>query len=212
MNLPAATGFAAPLLYLATVVLGSAITPGHSHLGNMISELTMASAPYRWPLATLFVLYNLLVIAFAAGLAGVVPASRGVSVGRILLVVIAFAGVGMVTLFPTDRPTDPLTSTGWVHVVLAAIASFGTMAAVLAFALAFRRLPAWRPFVGVSVACLAGIFLSGLWTASAAAALSPLMGLAERLTIGIFMVWLFAFTVTLSRHANETTVPAPLPR
>lgn len=196
-------GIAASLLYAATTLIGGLVTPGYSHLANMISELTMATAAWRWPVAAFFVLYNLLLIGFAVLLPRVLPTGRGVLVGSVLLVVIALAGIDMVTAFPTDRPTDPLTLTGWVHVVLAGIASIGTMGAVLAFALTLRRTSAWRPFANISFACLAGIFVSGIWTAATAAQLSPLMGLAERLTIGIFMVWLFAFGVTVTRHRGE---------
>ena len=199
----APAAIAAPVVYAAAVIIGGAVTPGYSHLANMISELTLASAPNRTFLATLFVVYNLLAIAFALLLPGGVADGgrrRMIGIGRALLVIIALAGIGMVTAFPTDRPTDPLTATGWVHVGLAALASLGTMAAVLAFALAFRGAPGWRRFSTVSFVCLAGIFASGLWTAATAAQLSPLMGLAERLTIGICMVWLFAFGLTLTRH------------
>lgn len=99
----------------------------------------------------------------------------------------------MSAFFPTDRPTDPLTSTGWVHVILAAVASLGTMAAVFAFAWALWRTRAWRRFAVFSFACLVGIAVSGRWTATS----------AERITIGVFMIWLFAFAVTLIRRASS---------
>lgn len=196
-------GAAAPLLYVVGVTLGGLITPGYSHVANMISELTMVGSPYRPFLAAIFVLYNLLLVAFALSL----PRTDfggdrwSISIGSTLLVVIAIAGIGMSALFPTDRPTDPLTTIGWVHVGLAATASLGTMAAVFAFAWALWRAPGWRGFATFSFACLVGIAASGIWTATTTAQLSPIMGLTERITIGVFMVWLLAFAMALIRRS-----------
>lgn len=195
-------GVAAPLVYGATVVAGGWLTPGYSAAGNMISELTMAGAPGRVPLAALFALYNLMVLAFALVLPralATAPRSwiRGAAV---LLAVVAIAGVGMVTLFPTDRPSDPLTVTGWVHVALASVASLGTMAAVFAAGFALWHAPESRGLAGFSFACLAAIAASGVWTATAAAQLSPVMGLAERTTIGAFMLWLLVFALAVARR------------
>ena len=197
-----AAGVIAPLFYAAVVAVGGWMTPGYSPLANMISELTMSVAPGRVPLAALFVLYNLLVIGFALALPAAMPSAdrRWVRGGAALLVVIAIAGVGMVTVFPTDRPVDPLTATGWVHVALASVASLGTMAAVFAFGWALRRVPAWHSLALFSFVCLAAIAMSGVWTAVTAAQLSPVMGLAERVTIGAFMVWLFGFALALARR------------
>jgi RsiW-degrading membrane proteinase PrsW (M82 family) len=71
------------------------------------------------------------------------------------------------------------------------------MAAILAFALALRQRPKWRAFAIFSFFSLAAIFLSGLWAAATAVQLSPIMGLAERVTIGIFILWLLAFSLRL---------------
>jgi hypothetical protein len=36
-----------------------------------------------------------------------------------------------------------------------------------------------------------------MWAATTAAQLSPILGLAERITIGIFILWLFAFSLRI---------------
>ena len=195
-------GLAAPLVYAGAVVVGDFLDPRYSAVANTISELTMAGAPNRAALATVFVIYNLLLIVFALALPRAVPGAdrRGIAVAAGLLIVIATAGVGMSTLFPTDKPADPLTSTGMVHIGLAAVASLGTIAAVATVASATWRSPSWRGVAALSLVCLVAIVLSGLWTAIATAQLAPTMGLAERATIGSFMVWLFAVAALVLRR------------
>lgn len=161
----------------------------------------MAGAPNRAALAAAFVAYNLLVIGFALALPRALAGAdrRGIAAAALLLTAIAAAGLGMSTLFPTDKPGDPLTAVGTMHIVLAAIASLGTIAAVATVAWSTWRVPRWRGVTVLSLACLAAIVVSGLWTGIATAQRAPTMGLAERATIGSFMVWLFAFAALAAR-------------
>lgn len=193
-----AAGIAAPLVYAAAVLTGGALDPHYSHVANTISELTMAGAPHRGALAASFVLYNLLVVVFAAGLPAALPRS-GVT-AAVLLIVNAIAGIAMVTAFPTDLPDDPLTADGQVHIALAAVSSIGTIAVVALVAWALWGRADWHGLAVASAVCVGLILVSGIAAGVSAALLSPWMGLAERATIGIFMLWLFAFAVAVLRR------------
>ena len=190
-------GATAAATYVVVVVAGGWATPGYNHIAHAISELTAADAPHRGPLGLTFVIYDLLLIAFAIVLPAAFGGRRGIVFGSALLAVVGLAGLGMSTVLPTDRPGDAITTIGWAHIGLAAAASLGSMAAILAFALALRQRPKWRAFAIFSFFSLAAIFLSGLWAAATAVQLSPITGLAERVTIGIFILWLLAFSLRL---------------
>ena len=192
---------------MVAVVVGGMLTPGYSQLSNAISELTAAGVPARFLLTVLFVLYDgcLLVFAVAVPRTVIATRSRAVIAGAILLALVVVAGLGMSTMFPAGRSSDPITATGWVHIGLAAIASLGSMGAVASFAAGTAREPEWRWFSRFSFACVAAIFVSGLWAATMAAQLSPVMGLAERTTIGIFMIWLFVFAATLFKRSSRAS-------
>ena len=73
------------------------------------------------------------------------------------------------------------------------------MVAVLFTATSLGRYPAWRTFARYSYVSFAAIFVAGIWAATAAAELSPVMGLAERVVIGAFLQWLLAMAVALLR-------------
>jgi hypothetical protein len=50
----------------------------------------------------------------------------------------------------------------------------------------------------MSLTACAVIIITGGLAAAAAATVSPLMGLVQRLTIGTFMLWVFSFGIKLT--------------
>jgi hypothetical membrane protein len=206
-------GVLAPAVYVFTVVLGALIRPGYSHIADAISELTAAGAPNRWLLNPLFIVYNLLVIAFAAGVyleAG--SDSRGRAQGSAAaatLAVTALLGLLMQFFFPQDPGGLPVTSAGSMHIVAAGLASLASMIAILLAVLWFRKRPDLRGYAAYSWVTLAAIFLSGGLTAGLTVSGSGVMGLSERITIGAFELWLFVIGLVLFRKAGgEVAAPA----
>lgn len=213
-RLAAAAGLAAPAIYTATVIVGARLTPGYTHTARAISALTDADAPARVILSGAFVAYDLCLLAFALGLprTGIAGSRRGLRLTAAMLAGVALAGIGMSTAFPSPEPGGVIPASGWVHIALAAVASLGSMAAVAAFAAAVHARPGWRIVARLSWIALAVILVSGIWAASAAAARSPVMGLAERVTIGTFMAWLLMVALALLRpKAPEPRLPSADP-
>ena len=181
-------GIAAPLLYVATVAWGATLFPGYSHLSDPISSLTQAGRPGAEGLESLFLIYNILVAAFAIG-------GLSISLGRpqwrfsyAAILVTALVGL-LMWLFPQDPIGPAPTDAGIVHIVLAGLASLATMAAIAGGGFASRA-DGSGSMARFSFACLVLVFVSGLATAVAMPAGWPFMGLLERITIGTFEVWL----------------------
>jgi Protein of unknown function (DUF998) len=199
-------GALAPLVYLIAVVLGGVLTPGYSHLAGPVSALIMTGAPAAAVLIPLFALYNALLMAFAFTMREALR-DRGVHVsliGPIALAVVALAGVLML-LYPMDPLGVPLTESGRLHVWFAGLAAFFSMVAVLFTAAALRRHPDWQGLAWYSYASFVVIAVAGMWAATTASDLSPLMGLAERVVIAAFLQWLLVIAVTLARPAPATS-------
>ena len=191
-----AAGVAAPLLYAATVIIGAAQHPGYSHLGNAISELIARGQGGQ--LEPWFLLYNLLIILFAAGLDMRVGLSgRWFRISAAMIGTSGVLGVAM-AWFPQDAVGTPMTPTGIGHLVIAALMSVTSMAAVLADMLAWRALDRRRAVF--SARCLAVIFLSGAVAAVEAAQGWPLVGLFERITIGTYLLWIMATALRFLRR------------
>ena len=188
-------GIAAAILYAATVILGGLIRPGYSHLVAAISELVADGAPNRSLLSTLFLGYNILLGLFGLGLFLKVnrEASKRAAgiIGSLTLFIVGLAGVLMELAFPQDPGGIATTFAGSMHMVMAGIASLGTMVAVLTLGLSFRNIPELHSYVTYSLLSVAIIFVSGGFTAMAMANKYHYFGAIERITIGTFILWLF---------------------
>ena len=196
-------GIAAPLVYVAAVIAGGWLTPGYSHLRQTISELTIAGAPAAGTLGNVFIAYNLLLACFAITLPLTMPELRWQAVRAAVaaLLAVAVAGIGMSGFFPLTGPSPA--DVPIPHIALAALASLATMAAILAIAVAAWRVPHWHWLALASLACLAVVLCSGLWAALSIG--SALAGLAERITIGTFMVWVLLFASALALTRSPMT-------
>lgn len=202
------SGMLAAVVYVGTVILGGILRPGYSHMAEAISELVAVDAPNRPLLSSLFLLYNALVAFFGLGL---FLKARSELRGRVsgligslaLAVPVGISGLLMELFFPQDPGGLPTTTAGTVHIVLAGIASAGTMVAIAALGLWFRNLPALKGYVTYSFITVALVFASGALTAAALASNHPLFGVSERITIGAFILWLFIVGLQMYRRESE---------
>jgi hypothetical protein len=188
-------GIAAAVIYLGTVILGGLLRPGYSHISMAISELVANGAPNRSLLSALFLFYNILLSIFGVGLflkANSQPRGRvsGI-IGSLALVTVGIAGVLMELAFPQELGGTATTFAGTMHLVMAGVASLGTMVAILTMAFWFKNVPALKSYVKYSLTSVAIVFISGGMTAAAMANHSSLFGLIERITIFTFILWVF---------------------
>lgn len=188
---------AAPLLYSAVVILGGVLTPDYSHVNQAISELTATGAIRRSQLEPGFAIYNVLVVVFALGL--FMRTRRWGRMFRWGSVVVGLTGfLGLISWpFPMDAVGAPATPAGIAHLVTAGLLSIGTMAAMLLLGLGWRRRPEGKVRSLLTLLALAAVFVSGLLAAIAAAQGWPAMGFYERITIGIFLAWMFLTALDL---------------
>jgi hypothetical membrane protein len=197
-------GILAPVVYVLTVILGGVIRPGYSHVAQAVSDLIATGAPNKSLLDPLFVLYNLLTIAFGLGLFLYVQNNnqnhRKVVGALGALVLVAEGLFGFITLFfPEDAGgmSAAITSTGTLHIVFAGLSSLTTMLAILLMGFWFRNNQRLRGYSLYSFLSVATVFLSGGLAAISVANQSPVAGLVERITIGGFLQWLFVIAAMI---------------
>jgi hypothetical membrane protein len=188
-------GLLAPVVYVATTVLGGLIRPGYSHVAEAISELTAAGAPNKALLDPLYTLYNLLGLVFATGVFLAIGRHTRGKARRI-----GHAGAAMLILgsalsltfavFPQDPGGLPVTFSGTVHILLAGVVAPASLLALLLLGLSARQSPRLRGYAAFTFAADAVILLAGSLTPLALAGpLGPYFGLVERSTIGAILVW-----------------------
>ena len=186
-------GIAAAVLYVVTVVVGGVLRPGYNHLSMAVSQLIEAGAPNKTLLDVLFLIYNILLMAFAwATGMSLRGEGRGLlSAGAFVLGAVGLLGLVMTLFFPMDPRGAAATTAGTLHLVLAGALSLGTIVSIAFFTLG------WKEHGGFWIYSLASgalVLVSGGLAATTAAMASPYLGLAERITIGLFLQWVAVFS------------------
>jgi len=198
-------GIVAPVLYVAAVVVGGIITPGYSHLAHDISGLIATDAPKKAVLDPLFIAYNVLLTAFGIGLLRAFGdrARAAGKTGAAIVIAIGALGLVLTIFFPRDPIGADPTFAGTMHIVFAGLMSVGTMVAIPLVGLHLRNVMRLRGYARYSFITLAVVVISGLWAVQAAATGSELLGLAERITIGAFILWIFIIALKMRASGSD---------
>ena len=179
----------------------------HDYTSQMVSELMAVGAPTRTLLIWLFVPYNLLVLAFAAGVWTSHVANRATR-----LTAAAFLAYGVVStaglLFtPMDLRGTVDSSRDTLHIAATFVMSLFIVAMMVSGALTHGtrfRLYSHATIVTVVVfGALAG-YLAGPMPGP-----TPWLGLAERINIYATMLWILVFAVSLLRAASQYETVGP---
>jgi hypothetical protein len=192
-------GIAAPLVYVAAVVLGGILDPAYNQLSMAVSELLQRSAANLLLLQVLFVVYNVLLIVFAwaEGMSIRGDGLKVMSAGCVILAVVGFLGILLTVFLPMDARGAPQTTTGLLHLIIAGVLSLGSILTVAFLGIGSKVRDRFWVYSFVSAVLLV---LSGAGAAVLAGLEHPLLGLAERATIGLFLLWIFCFGVRLVRE------------
>jgi hypothetical membrane protein len=197
-------GVAGPLVYLATVLAGAAVTPGYSHVVHAVSELTQRGAPHVFWLGAGF--------AISAILCGVFGLAVAASGRNLRLPGWLIAGYGVIafllaTVFPMDPIGGEVTFAGVTHIVLVAVSGLMLLGAIVAGALRLRGEVPW--FLPVSVAAAALMLAGGASSAVMIANGIAMTGLAERVTLSSYLLWFAVLAIVLMRRpAPRAGVPS----
>ena len=111
--------------------------------------------------------------------------------GALFLVITGLASI-LMWGFPMDSRGYPLTDQGKIHIILAATESLSTVIATLLFGVGLRK----TEHVLSKISLVTGLLLliTGPLAAIATAQNSPYMGLFERITIGVFLLWILVIS------------------
>ncbi|RLC91678.1 MAG: hypothetical protein DRI39_09875 [Chloroflexi bacterium] len=193
-------GVLAPLMLAFAVVVTAALTPGYSHVLHTASQLGTPDKPHPEIINGAFVLYGLMINAFAYGLYQALGRSRG---ARVIwsLVGISGAGILMAAFFHTDSKalSEPTSVEGLVHAGFAQLAYFSLVIAMCVFAWMVRHDSSWRGFAQFSVAMVVfSLVLSAIYRLDFVA---PIEGAVQRALYGSLLLWAVAVAVRSLRLA-----------
>jgi hypothetical protein len=194
-------GAVGPIVYVAAVVIGGFLWPSYSHYSETISTLTSARAPNQAIMVPLFAFYNVCVILLAVGLYYGIQKEVKRIWGPVFLVATGAGGL-VLFLFPQDYPqVPPVTIFGTLHVVVAGIIAFFSLAAMALFWHHFRLDPRWKGYGRFSIVMLPIALVLGVFGVISLSA--PYAGLAERLSIGSILFWMETVSIGLVLRSSK---------
>lgn len=197
----AAAGF---FVYFAlALLLMHAIRPDYTIVDHMISDY--AVGPSGWIMTTAFVSIALGCLTLAIGLFRDGPRSWLGRIGAALLLV-AFAGLIVTALFPTDLETAPSTPTGDIHTLSFMVNVVSIFVSTLCLAFSYGGSPLWRRRRAPALtfaALLAAAFVAQFLTLHRGAP----YGITNRLFVVVLLAWLISNSLWLRSVATGPVQP-----
>ncbi len=199
------SGVLSSLLYIAADILGGLQYQGYSFTGQAISELGAIGAPSKPFVDPLFMVYNLLALAFGIGVFRVAAGrNRALRITGVALTgygVIGIAASLVGSFFAMhQRGTSTSVASDSPHIILTAI-----LVLLLVVAMGFGAFALNRQFRLYSLATITTVIAFGALTALyaprvAAGQATPGMGVLERIDVYSCMLWLALLAIALLRR------------
>lgn len=198
-------GIASSVLYIAINIIVPARWPEYNWITQTVSELSAVGAPTRMLWLVLCMPYTLLVIVFAFGVRMYAAANRRLKIAGNLLIV--YGVLGLLWPFAPMHLRETLAAGGHsfsdtLHLILGAVTEL-----LYFFALGMAAGALGKGFRIYSVITLATLMFFGVLTFMEAPNVAlnrptPLIGVWERINIGVFLVWIIVLAVILLRDKN----------
>jgi hypothetical protein len=195
-------GILSSLLYVAVNIIVPMYWPAYDIASQTVSELSAIGAPTRTLWLVLCTPYTVLIIAFAFGVWISAQGNRPLRVAGGLLV--AYGALGVLWPFAPMHLRETLAAGGGtfsdtMHIALGAVTEMLYLAALGFAARAFGR-----QFRIYSIATFLVLFIFGALTFADAPNVgknlpTPLIGVWERINIGVFLLWVIVLAIILLR-------------
>jgi hypothetical protein len=199
-----ACGIAAPLLYAAMVAFVPLGWPEYSSASQTVSELSAIDAPTRGLWVPLGIVYTLLLAAFGWGIWASAGGNR-----RLRVIGALFVASGIFGLFwpPMHLRGTEVTLTDTLHIVWMAVSGLLTLVAMGFGAGVFGK-----RFRVYSITSMMLLLATGAMTSLAAPNVAanlptPWMGVWERISVVVWMLWLLVLAVALLRRQGVRRLP-----
>lgn len=203
-------GVVGPAVFVVIVALGGWLSDGYSHTSQKISELGGQGAEYAALQNANFILLGILVLGFAWALGRTLgPPYRGAALLGIFGVSSCIAN----GLLPCDVACVGEAPVALAHNVTGVLGFVAAITSMILLARRWRHDPRWQPHVMPTIGAVA-IAIAGLvWfgVTQSADPLHPLGGVAQRIFVGVLLLWIARTAWLLQRqlasarpsHPNE---------
>ena len=188
-------GILSSLLYAGTDILGGMLWKSYSFISQPVSDLSAIGSPVRANVLPLFIIYDVLFIAFALGVWAFAGQKHAVRILGGLLV--GYGVVNFLAIFTPEHLGEAPTMLGnTLHIIAAGVTVLLFLLQLGVGAFAFGKL-----FRLYSVGTLLTILVLGAYIFSGinAGQLRPWIGVEERILIYSYMLWVGVLAIVLLR-------------
>ncbi|MBR0599343.1 DUF998 domain-containing protein [Sinanaerobacter chloroacetimidivorans] len=194
-------GILSSLLYVSTDILAAMQWEGYSYTSQAVSELMAVGAPTRPFVATLFSIYDILVIAFGIGICLADSRKRARFTG-ILLIGSGIVGLATLLFFPMHLRGAEKTLSDVIHAIFT-----GVTVLLILFSVGFGTALYGKRFRLYSIVTILVIILfgalAGMEGPKVAAQLpTPWLGIMERINIYSYLLWVLVLAVKFFRNQS----------
>jgi hypothetical protein len=206
-------GILSSLLYVAMNLIVPTGWPGYSAASQTVSELSAIGVPTRPLWVVLGLLYALLVTGFGWSVRIAAGGNRRLRIAGTLIAVYGALGIGWT--FAPMHTRSVLAAGGGTFSDTAHIALATLTVGLYLVALGFAAAALGRAFRIYSITSFAVLLAFAILTFRDAPAVganqpTPLIGVWERVNIGVFLVWIVVLAVALLRRNHLRDARAPL--
>jgi hypothetical protein len=173
------------------------MSPGYNHVSDTVSELFSPGSPNKLLLDTLHTSFALLLVLFGIGIMQFVRESghstlMGI-IGASMYIAMGLLSMTTATVFPQDAWGSSPSFSGEMHKIVSGVLSLLTILSWVLMGIWVDRteiLPWFRTYSFLTVGVL--LLSTGFFVANMG---SPIMGLAERITILVGFQWTFVLAL-----------------
>lgn len=173
------------LYFTITLLLMHIIRPDYTIVDHMISDYAVGR--FGWIMTSAFVSLGTGCLTLAIGLFRSGPTSWLGRIGAALLVV-AFAGLMVTALYPTDLETAPSTRTGDIHAISFLVNIVSVLLSTMCLALSYAVEPRWRPH-RTATFVLAGLLIAAFVAQYLTLHKGAPYGITNRLFVAVLIAW-----------------------
>ncbi len=205
LRFPALCGISAPIIFVIVMIVAGFFYEDYSHVTQAISELGGVEAQYPIVQNANFIVFGILVVAFAFGLHRGIGDGRGSRLGPILVGIFGIIAVAHAFL-PCDAGCEFKSLIGALH-NLTGLSSF--LALCVGILVTSRRLkgdPNWQSYRGYSLLTgVAALVSLVAWIGvSKAAGVDAVSGVLQRVFTGIVLLWIEVVAIQLLRISRRS--------
>jgi hypothetical protein len=207
-------GILSSLLYVAMNIIVGRQWHGYDSASQTVSELSAVGAPTRALWVVLGVVYTLLVTAFGWGVRMAAADDRRLRFAGTLIAI--YGALGVLWVFAPMHQREVLAAGGGTFSDTLHLALGGLTEILYLLALGFAAAALGKAFRLYSAATFVAVFGFGVLMLRDAPRVganlpTPLLGLWERINIGVFLLWVIVLAVVLLARGRSSASHAPLP-